>query len=312
MRKLQTWLKDQPKWLVTAGLFALCVAPTFISYQPYLFTWDDSDYLLGSIRVSQAFWSGNVHGLRAMVGMHPPAMKWLGLPWGPLASWDAAGKCFITLAAVISLLAASCLYLLLRIGVKPFFLVVASVCVGASLGPYPHAGLPQSCALAHTGETHDCATGFMADSLVAWAALAATLLIPYEARTPSPLIRGAVLRGIGWGSILSLGVMTKLSFLYFIALIVPFLFFISLYRDRFRITLAKFVGIACSSAPATLYLLLFGQSALDTARANSFWKASSVGWMATPTKISRRDNSRLAGFGVLLRADGRRIHIPFD
>jgi hypothetical protein len=74
--------------------------------------------------------------------------------------------------------------------------------------------------------------------------------------------------------------MTKLSFLYFIALIVPFLFFISLYRDRFRITLAKFVGLACSSAPATLYLLLFGQSAFDTAMASSFWKASSFGWLA--------------------------------
>src|ERR1039458_8280364 len=124
------------KWIVTAALFALCVGPTFIGYQPYLFRWDDSEYLQRSIAVSRAFWSGNVHGLGAgMVSIRPPAMTLLGLPWGPLASWDDAGKCFITLAAVISLLAALCLYLLLRIGVKPFFLLVGSACVFASLGP---------------------------------------------------------------------------------------------------------------------------------------------------------------------------------
>ena len=94
---------------------------------------------------------------RAMVSIRPPAMTLLGLPWGPLASWDAAGKCFITLAAMISLLAALCLYLLLRIGVKPFFLVVASVCVVASIGPYPPGAT-----------AHAVATAFMADSLFAW------------------------------------------------------------------------------------------------------------------------------------------------
>ena len=125
------------RWFVLAALFAFCVAPTFISYQPYVFAWDDSDYLLRSIAVSRAFWSGNPNGLGAMVSIRPPAMTFLGLPWGPLASWDAAGKCFVTLAAVTSLLAAICLYLLLRIGVKPLFLVAASACVLASLGPYP-------------------------------------------------------------------------------------------------------------------------------------------------------------------------------
>ena len=33
------------KWLMVAAIFALCVAPTFISYQPYLFLWDDASYL---------------------------------------------------------------------------------------------------------------------------------------------------------------------------------------------------------------------------------------------------------------------------
>ena len=125
------------KWLLVAALFAFCVAPTFISYKPYLFGWDDADYLARAIAVSRAFWSGDINGLKgAMVSQHPPAMTLLGLPWGPLVSWDAASKCFITLAGLISFLAALSLYLLLRIGVKPFFLATASVCVCS-----PHSGL---------------------------------------------------------------------------------------------------------------------------------------------------------------------------
>jgi len=261
LRQLRTWLKGQTKSLSIAALFALCIAPTFISYRPYTYTYDDAGYLLQSIKVSQILWSESLHGLRYTISrdIHPPAMMLLGLPWGPLASWDAAGKCFITLAALISLLAALCLYLLLRIGVKPFFLVLAAVCVGASLGPYPHAG-----------GIHYFATGFMADSLLAWTALASLLLIPYEARTPCPLIRGAVPRGIIWGSILSLGAMTKLSFLYFRGFIATFLFFVHFNRNGFRSTVAALFGFALSSAPAVLYLLLSGRTALAHAMAGSF------------------------------------------
>ena len=46
------------KGLVVAALFAFCVAPTFISFQPYWFSWDDSVYLQRSIAVSRAFWAG--------------------------------------------------------------------------------------------------------------------------------------------------------------------------------------------------------------------------------------------------------------
>src|ERR1035438_8470581 len=102
-------LLGKSKSAVAVALFAFCVAPAFISYQPYLFQWDDSSYLQRSIAVSRAVWAGNVHGVKeAMVYGRPPALTLLGLPWGALASWDAAGKCFVSLAAVISLLVALC------------------------------------------------------------------------------------------------------------------------------------------------------------------------------------------------------------
>ena len=250
------------KWLVTAALFAMCVGPTFISYQPYLFRWDDSDYLARSIASQSGLLVRDVHGLRvAMVSIHPPAMTLLGLPWGPLASWDAAGKCFITLAAIISLLAACCLYLLLRIGVKPFFLLVGSACVFASIGPYQQGGA-----------AHVVATGFMSDSLFAWTSLAAVLLIPYEAWVHCPSIRAAVVRGLLWASILSLGALTKVSFFYFIVLIVPMLLLIRLRYAGPRSALAALIATGCGLAPSAIYFLRWGRLAVENGRAASYGK----------------------------------------
>ena len=248
------------RWLAAVALFAVCAAPTFISYRPYQYAFDDSDYLVRSIALSRAFWSGNLHGIgSAMVSIRPPAMTLLGLPWGPLASWDGAGKCFITLYAMISLLAALCLYLLLRIGVKPYLLVAASLCVVASIGPYP----PGS-------HAHAVAMAFLADSLFAWTILAAVLLIPYEARMDHPSIKTAVLRGLFWGLILSLGAMTKMSFMYFVVSVIPILFLIRLYHSGLRLAMASLGACACSSLPAAVYLFRWGGRAFDNARVSSF------------------------------------------
>ncbi len=247
------------KWLLTAVVFALCVGPTFISYQPYLFAWDDSEYLLRSIAVSRAFWSRSVHGLgAAMVGIHPPAMTLMGIPWGPIQSWAAAGKCFITLAAVISLLAALCLYLVLRIGVKPVFLLAASACVFASLGPFQRGG-----------NSHDISAGFMADSLLAWTCLAAVLLVPYEGSTPSPSISGSIRRGILWGAILSLGAMTKLSFVFFILSVLPLVFVIRIRRAGLQQALAALLAFMCCLAPSAFFFARWGKQAFEQAHSAS-------------------------------------------
>lgn len=262
------------KWFVIAALFAFCAAPTFISYQPYMFAWDDSEYLLRSVAVSRSFWSGNTDGLlRAMVSVRPPAMTLMGLPYRQIASWEAANKCFITLDALTALLSVACLYMLLRIGVKPFLLIAAGVCVLASMGPYP-AGASLHGPFPSGTNTHLAATAFLGDSLLAWTSLAALLLIPYEARTHSSSVKWAIARGVLWGSIFSLGMITKVNFLYFVALILPTLFLLKLRNGGLRAALAAFAAFAYTSAPSAFYLNQWGQPAFENARANSF------GWFA--------------------------------
>jgi len=253
------------RWLLTGALFALCVAPTYISYRPYTFSWDDADYLQRAVAASRAFWGGDLHGLgAAVVSWHTPAMTLLGLPWGPLASRDAAGNCFFTLAALLSLLAASSLYMLVRIGVRPLFLVLASLCVGMSLGPFPRG------VHADQLDAHAIAAGFMADSLLAWVALTALLLIPFERKAPCPSIKAAVVRGVFCASIMSLGVLTKANFLYFAVLLTPILFLVMLRHSGRRIALAWLVTLLGWSAPSAFYLLRYGRSALAQAKAASF------------------------------------------
>jgi hypothetical protein len=248
------------KLSVWTFFFALCIAPTIVSYAPYTFKWDDSDYLCRSIALSRAFWSANRHELRTAVGtIRPPVMTLMGLPWGPLASWDAAGKCFITLAAFTAFFAACCFFFLLRIGLKPIYLVIASACVFAALGPYP-AG----------AEAHFHATSFMADNLFAWNAFAALLLIPYEATISPSSTRGSLARGFLWAVIFSVGAITKVSFFYFIVLAIPVLFVVRMRHSGLRSALLSLSLLIVCSLPATIYWLRYGRTAFKYGHAASF------------------------------------------
>jgi len=244
---------------VSIAAFALCIAPTFVSYAPYSFRWDDSGYLWRSVAASKAFWSGNWHELRIAIGDHGPVMSLLGLPWGPLAAWDAAGKCFITLAALTAFFVAMCLFLLLRVGLKPVYLMIASACVFAALGPY-----------FTDAKARYVAAGLMVDSLLAWDAFAAILLIPYEATTYASATTDALVRGILWAIVFSVGAMTKASFLYFIGLIIPTLFFIRMRNNGLRSALLSSISLIVCSFPVIIYWLRYGLRALEFGWANSF------------------------------------------
>jgi len=251
------------KWhvLLSAVVFSLCIVPTIVSYSSYSFSWDDSDYLTRSIAVNKAFWSGDRPGLRKELhnNFRPPAMTLLGLPWGRFAPEDAAGKCFVTLAVCTSFFAACCLFLLLRIGLEPLYLITASVCAFASLGPYP-AG-------AHA---HYVATGFMADSLFAWNAFAATLLIPYEAIPSASSTFDDLARGVLWGTILSAMALTRVNGFYFIGTIALLVFVIRMRRNGHRSAFVALASLGACSIPAIFYWLRYGLPSLRNGWAASF------------------------------------------
>lgn len=194
-----------------------------------------------------------------MRSIRPPIMTLLGVPWGPLSSWDAAGKCFVTLAVITAVLVALCVFLLLRVGIKPLYLMIAGVCVFGSLGPFPKGA-----------NAHSDATALLADSFFAWNAFAALLLIPYEVAAPAASKKGALMRGLLWGAIFSVGAMTKTSFLYFIVLVIPVLAFLRSRHSGWRNALLALSMLATCSLPVGLYWLRWGVPALRNAWAASF------------------------------------------
>jgi hypothetical protein len=249
------------KILLSIGVFALCIAPTIISYESYSFRWDDSDYLIRSITVSKAAWSGDLHGVATEIrsDIRPPMMSFLSLPWGSSVSWAVAGKSFISLTVLTAFFVACSLYLLLGVGIKPLYLAIASVSAFAALGPYPVGS-----------DVHFEATSLLADSLFAWIAFAGVLLIPYEAIADVSPTSGSISRGILWGIILSAGAMTKASFLYFILLIVPVLLVIRIRRSGFRSAVVALSSLVVCSIPTIFYWLRYGLPALRNGWAASY------------------------------------------
>jgi len=256
--------------------FVLFIGPTLISYQAYSFTWDDSDYLGRSIAVSRAFWSGNKHGLAtAMPGPHPPVMTLLGVFWGPFTSWDAAGKCFITLTAFNAFFIACCVFMLLRVGLRPLYLAIAAICVFAALGPYPAGAF-----------VHSDSTGFMADSLFGWIAFAATLLIPYEIRTTKYSTKDDILRGLLWAVIFSAGAITKVTFFYFLGLIGPILLIIRMRRSGLRSASISLASLFVFSLPASVYWLLYGFPAFKYGWISAFGHEAALFYTPMTTFLS--------------------------
>jgi len=237
------------KLVLVIVVFGLCVGPTIVSYQAYTYRYDDSGYLSNSIKMSRAFWSGDLHALgKATWGIHPPIMASLGLPWGTLSSWDAAGKCFLSLATLTAFFAACCLFLMLRSGLKPSYLVIGSVSLIAGLGPFPSGAA-----------AHSVATSYMADTLFAWIVFAALLLIPYEmAGDTGTSTSDALMHGLLWAVIFSAGAVTKVSFFYFIVAIIPVLFVIRLRNQGLVNAFAALLSLVICSFPAIFYWLWLG------------------------------------------------------
>jgi hypothetical protein len=154
---------------------------------------------------------------------------------------------------------------MLRSGLDPLFLVIASVSLLAAMGPFPaEAGIDN-----YSG-VHHIATGFMADTLFAWIAFAAILLIPCEIASDRFSTGDGRVRGILWAAIFSVGAMTKVNFFYFMALIVPILFVIRARNREVRNAFVALLSLAICLLRAALYWLRYGEPALRFAWANSF------------------------------------------
>ena len=124
------------------------------------------------------------------------------------------------------------------------------------------------------------------------------LLIPYEARTYSPSIKDAVVRGILWGSILSLGAMTKMSFFYFIVLIVPILFVIRLRHGGLAECFCGAYRICLLVSTSRYLFASMGATRLGQREGIILWSTSQVSSIRPLLQFLAQYYSRIAGLGA--------------
>jgi len=85
---------------------------------------------------------------------------------------------------------------------------------------------------------------FLGDELVAIVILNTMLLPLVETAAPGTTSREAIRRGMLWGLVFSLGVLTKLTYLYFAGVIFGGLTLLSLWQSGLRLTAWKLLGMA--------------------------------------------------------------------
>ena len=261
--------KVQLDWRVvlSCAIFAVCVATTLVSYVPYQFRWDDSDFLWRGIAAGRAFWLAHGHGTGVVVrGSRAPIMTLLGLSLGPSLGWEAAGRYFIALTAATALFVACSLFLLLRSGITSIFMVLGSVCLFAALGPHPSGS-----------HAHLVATALLGDSLLGWIAFAAVLLIPYEVNADtSHSAKDSLARGLLWAAIFSMGAITKASFWYFIVVLVPILFFLRMRNKGLGSALLALLSLSACSIPVIFFCFIYGRTLFENAYASAFGHAAKL------------------------------------
>jgi hypothetical protein len=185
-------------------LFVALVSPTVISYSPYQLSWDESYYLGQAICANQAVYAFNATHLSGCMdeSFKGPIMQVINLPWGKAGGTELGiGLAFVGLALVIWILVLSTYLACRLIGIPPTSLLLAGATI--ALTPFLRSS----------------AGAMMTDTLLGWCIALALMLIPLEYCRPSGDVWPSILRGVLWGFVFDIGMLSKVTFIFFLCLI---------------------------------------------------------------------------------------------
>jgi hypothetical protein len=240
---------------VIFAIFLFLVSPSIISTQEYLPAWDDQYLLHRAICVHNSF---EVHSFWRFCDCYSiltksPLMTLLTIPWGTAGGTDLGiGLSLVSLGVLIWILSIVSFYLLVRLRIQPVIILLA----GASIFLNPFLG-------GYGGS-------YLADILVSWAITVAFLLIPMELTTEKASLWGVITRGFLWALVINLGLLSKVTFGYFIPPIGLILLWLR-YRNQGRWrTVGTVASAAAGSVPCIFIWALFGKQFIQHAYQASF------------------------------------------
>jgi hypothetical protein len=231
------------------------VAPSIISYRPYITGWDDLYFFHRALSLNHAVWHLDAKGWAETFSIlsKSPIMALIAAPWGgPDRNPEALlGLLRVTLAVTTWCIVLACAHLLLRMAVDPWLSLVAAMVLVLNPVLLHWAGF------------------YMADALVSWTTLLLLLLIPYESITEDFSRRQSVYRGLLWAFVFSIGVLSKVTFWALLAGAAPAILFLRFRRGGWRAVSASLSTCLLASLPALVIVIHYGDRFLNFAEATS-------------------------------------------
>ena len=202
---LMTRLKSGPivEWICLFAFVGL-VSPTVINYAPYALAQDESYYLHRMVCVNHAVYDFSLSRLdECLSSTHKgPIMEVVNLPWGRAGGTERGiGLAFVSLALFIWILVLATCLTCLRGGIPP--------------GPLLLAGA----AIYFTPFLRASGGAMMTDILLGWCVALALMLIPLEYNNPQKDLWSGILRGLLWGLAFDIGMLSKVTFAFFLSAI---------------------------------------------------------------------------------------------
>lgn len=242
-------LKAKPSlmnWMCLLAFIGM-VAPTVINYRPYQLAWDEAYYLGRIICVNQAVYSSSgSHFSECMANTKKgPILTLVNLPWGRTGGEERGiGLAFVGLAALV------------------WAVVLITYGMSLSSGMSPPTLLLAALAIASTPLLRKTAGAMMTDTLLGWSVAVALMLIPLEYSSKLQHFWPSFLRGLFWGFVIDLGMLNKVTFVFFLASVWMILLVVRQDYSGERPLWYTAVGCLTSSAPALLIWRYYGANFL--------------------------------------------------
>lgn len=241
--------------LMRGLVLVIFLAPLAVGYNVSAPAWDELFFLHNAACVNQAIFSGSLRELDGCLAAmaKSPIMAALLVPVGPLAG--SVSK-LASATVVLALLTFSQIILLAALTqrVRIPLLALAVAALGVFFTPALMAG----------------GAPLLVDHLLSVTILNTFLLLPLECDEPTSNARAAVGRGLLWGMVGSIGVLSKLTYLLFAALIFVPVIVVSFRRSGTALTALKIAATLAFGIIGLLVLLRYGPNYYVHAAAAAF------------------------------------------
>ncbi len=212
--------------------------------------WDDGYFLEKSACVSVNAWQGHFHSsFQCLSTMSKsPIMAFLLLPWGwkPM-NIETLSFAATSLMGFIFCLIAISFYALYKSDISPLKLMLAAL------------------ALALNPILHDSSGIILSDNLVSWAVIALFSLVFLESTLSSVNLKCSILMGLLWAIPINIGLLSKVTFCFFLIFLVPSLLFVRWRRSSQKSLFISMLTAGVVSIPTLIIWLKFGSHFIDHA-----------------------------------------------